>query len=352
MTEKLAFRKMQWDDGDNISILFHDVINKKRDLGYWDWKYYRNPAGAHATVVALKGSNIVALIGAIPVKLKVNSTILITSQTTDVVISPAYRDLATFMKLAQIFQKECLKSELRVNYGFSNRASHLLSLNFLNFKEIGPIFNMTKVINPASYLRQKLKTTIVADAIGHTTKYFIKMRNAKRGTVSDCFKVREIRRFDDRFDRFWEREAENHEIAVIRDRQYLNWRYVENPMPYKIFGIEENETIKGFIVLGAYREEEVARGRIVDIMVEAGREDLIQLLITKSIGFFCDQNMDIVVCWMVEHSPIFKILKKYGFFKRKTPHHLIARSDTIGPNIEKLFHLKNWYMTMGDSDYF
>ena len=113
----------------------------------------------------------------------------------------------------------------------------------------------------------------------------------------------------------------------------------------------QNQSIRGFIVLKC-SQEDVNRGRIVDILVESGRERVINLLLTTAINYFLEEEVDVVTCWMLEHWQVFQALRKRGFVKRETPHDLIARPirDDIPP---ELYTSKfNWYITMGDSDYF
>ena len=60
------------------------------------------------------------------------------------------------------------------------------------------------------------------------------------------------RLFDEEFTRLWENVHDHYAIAVVRDAQYLNWRYVHNPVrEYRIFAAREQGRLRGFVVLGS-----------------------------------------------------------------------------------------------------
>ncbi len=159
MDKNFEIRRLKKGDEEGLSQLFWKVFKKKKTSQYWYWKYYQNPAGKHMNMVAVNGDKIVGLIGAIPIKIKARSKVLQTSQFTDIAILPEYRNIKTFMQMAQLSKEECLKSDFHINYGFSNMDTHLFSTKFLDFKGVCSVLNMTKVINPTPYLQNKIRVT-------------------------------------------------------------------------------------------------------------------------------------------------------------------------------------------------
>lgn len=351
MTKNLEFRRLQKGDAEGLSQLFYEVFGDGKDSDYWHWKYYQNPAGEHMAMVALHGSRLVGIIGSIPVKVKVRTNTLLASQGVDIVVSPDHRKRKTFFKLEADVTELTIKDGAYFSYAFSIEQTYRIFTKLLRFNGVCPIFNMSKVINPTPYLRQKLRMESLANLLGLIGKKAISKLNKKKLSIPHGLEMVEVTHFDRRFDDFWRREARNYEIAVVRDSEYLNWRYVESPIPYKIFSVETNESVMGFVVL-RFSQEEVGRGRIVDIVTETGREGIIDLLLTKALDYFLDQKVDVITCWMLEHWPIFHALRKRGFVKRETPHDLMVRSYVADFPNEYLTDESKWYMTMGDSDYY
>jgi len=283
--------------------------------------------------------------------MKIGSKEVLSAQVTDVVVLPEYRARGTLIKIVGGGIEECVKGGVDINYGFSIKLTYRIATKLLGFTGICPIFNMAKVLNPAPYLQQKVGFRLVTNSLGFAAKQVIKVVNKKKLAIPKELRIDELSHFDHRFDDFWYKEAENYQIALVRDSQYLNWRYINNPTQYKIFCVGENRSIKGFIVLKC-SQEDVKRGRILEILVEWGNETIADLLLIKAINYFLDQKVDFVTCWMLEHSPIFQTLKKRRFVERETSTNLIARSYMPDYPNKYLIAQTKWYVTMGDSDYF
>lgn len=351
MAKNLEFRKFRSGDEEGLSWLFREVFSVHKDSSYWNWKYFQNPAGQHMIIVALDKDKIVGATGTIPVRFKVGSNEIIASQPLDLVFLPQYRDRGTFFTIEKIAREECENNHVKFNYGFTIKKTYRIATKFLGFVGVYPIFNMAKVLNPTPYLRQKIRVGLLASPLGYVAKQVLNVLNRRKLSAFHGLTISEITRFDSRFDDLWSKEAAHYEVAVIRDSQYLNWRYVECPVPYKIYSAQENGSIKGFIVLRCFQED-IKRGRIVDIFVEKGREDIAEVLITQGINYFIDECVDVITCWMLEQWPIIESLRKRGFVKRETPHDLVIRSFATDIPNEYLTDKSKWYLTMGDSDYY
>ena len=351
MTKNLEFRRLQKGDEAELSQLFCEIFGDGKNADYWDWKYYRNPAGRHMTVVALHGPQLVGIIGNVPVKTKVGTKTLLAAQGVDTAISPAHRKRTTFFRLEASVREEMLKENVNFSYAFSIKQTYDVFTKVLGFSGVCPIFNMSKVINPGPYLRQKTGMRLIPNLLGAIGKGTISRLNRRGLSAPPGLNVADVTHFDHRFDDLWQSESKTFDIVVVRDSKYLNWRYIQSPFPYKVFCVESGKSVKGFVVLGCYQEE-IARGRIVDFLAETGREDIIGLLLTRAINYFLDRRVDVISCWMLEHWPVFDALRKRGFVWRETPHALMVRSYSSVLGNAYLSAKDRWYTTMGDSDYF
>ncbi|MBC2696163.1 MAG: GNAT family N-acetyltransferase [Desulfobacteraceae bacterium] len=351
MAKNLEFRKFRRGDEEGLSSLFREIFHVEKNADYWNWKYFQNPAGQHMIIVALDKDKIVGATGTIPVRFKVGSNEIIASQAIDLVLLPQYRGRRTFFTIEKIARKECIDNNVKFNYGFTIKKTYRIATKFLGFEGVYPISNMTKVLNPSPYLRQKIRVGLLASPLGYVAKQVLNAFNRRKLSAFPGLTTGKISRFDSRFDDLWSKEADHYEVAVIRDSQYLNWRYVECPALYKIYSARENGSIKGFIVLGCFQED-IKRGRIVDIFVEKGRKDIADVLIARGINYFIEECIDVITCWMLEQWPIIESLIKRGFVKRETHHDFVVRSYTDEFPNEYFADKSKWYLTMGDSDYY
>ena len=353
MTEGLGleFRRLREGDEDGLSQLFQEVFGDGKSAAYWHWKYHECPAGRHKTMVALDSSRLVGIIGNIPVKAKAGDRVVLAAQGVDTAVAEAHRKRGTFFTLEGAVRQHMISDHVAFSYAFSIKETYRIFTQALGFTGVCPVFNMSKVINPKPYLGKKLRGGMLTDLLGSVGKQAIATLNRKKLSVPPGLEIKDVTYFDRRFDDFWQREGTNYDIAVVRDSHYLNWRYMQSPLRYKAFCVASGETIKGFVVLGCFKED-VNRGRIIDIMVEYGRRDIADLLLTHSINYFIDHRVDVITCWMLEHWTVFEALKQRNFVPRETPYDLMIRSYTEALKNEYLADASRWYLTMGDSDYF
>ena len=88
---------------------------------------------------------------------------------------------------------------------------------------------------------------------------------------------KEIKRFDKRFGRFWDRIKGDYPIMAVKDSAFLNWRYIDIPhMAYRAIALEKKESaeILGFIVLGK-EEHDFRGGQIVDLLTPRNADGII-----------------------------------------------------------------------------
>ena len=347
----LEYRELKRDDKDCLSQLFLSVFGDSKNAAYWDWKYFECPAGTHKTMVAIDGNRLVGVIGNIPVMAKVGTRTVVAAQGVDTAVSEDHRKRATFFSLESAVRRKMIGDQVAFSYAFSIKETYKVFTQALGFSGVCPVFNMSKVINPTPYLEKKWTSGMLTGILGNAGKQALYRLNKKRLSSPQDLHITEVTYFDSRFDDLWHRESQHYEVAIVRDSRYLNWRYVESPVPYKIISIESDDTVQGFVVLGCFKED-ASRGRIIDILIEQGRDDNADLLLTYAINYFIEQGVDVITCWMLKQWPVFNVLKQRGFVPRETPYDLMVRSYEKKLPHDYLADPSRWYLTMGDSDYF
>lgn len=155
---------------------------------------------------------------------------------------------------------------------------------------------------------------------------------------------------------FFQETAKAYNFIVIRNKEYLNWRYTECAhRKYTILLAEKNDEIFGYIVL-SIQEQKTKNGFIVDFLTKPipNQEEVIELLLLNGIRHLQHENAaSIELCAL--HNPYGRILKKYGF--TVFPEKFFWGYDLVG-HIESsddfFTHIRNprkkWLITMGDAD--
>ena len=94
--------------------------------------------------------------------------------------------------------------------------------------------------------------------------------------------LRDVARFDERADQLWEQVASTLDFAVIRDREYLNWRWCDpRAGVYRIRAAERQGELRGFMVTTAGGGEI----RVADWLVHADDPAALVALLDDAIAF-------------------------------------------------------------------
>lgn len=349
---KLEFRLFQPEDGPSLSSLHGEVFGRKIDPDYWTWKYYQNPAGPHDAYVALDSGRIVGNMTAIPVRMKVGDQELTACQTCDIVIAPSYRRSTPFFRMFKLAYKEVEKHDWQFIYGLPLESTFRLGTRMLGFKSSGALKSLVKVLDPTLFLRKKIKSRVASGALGAMGVVGLRLLNISRTVTMKKVEIRKLDQFDHEFHDLWNRCKDHHEISVIREPDYLNWRYFQNPInDYKVFAAYRDGECLGFVVLCIKEKDGFKRCFVIDLMTLPGDTALIKCLLGTAVAYSYREGVDSINTWMLEHTDAFPVLREMGFVERDTPHYLIVRPGESWSS-GCLDERTNWFLTIGDSDHY
>ena len=158
-----------------------------------------------------------------------------------------------------------------------------------------------------------------------------------------------VDRFNDALGAFALDACEDYGIIERRDKHYLNWKFVDNPVrDYSIYTAKSGGALRGYVVL---RERDLT-GFIVDILTRSNDKSAMKFLIKNVIKYFEKLNVKYIVCLATDRN-LKNTLMKSGFL----PNILTGKADDFMIHInndeldEKFFsHLDNWYLTTALSD--
>lgn len=352
MANKIEMREVQQNDFDSLSSLYVDVYDINLNRAYWNWKYFENPAGEPCMFVALEGDRTVGETGTIPATVLYKNEHTPASQSCDITVHPDYQKGGTFLRLAKLSINKCIKDKLLFIYGFSVPVTLKVSTKLLKFRSVCSVWRWLLIVNPRPYLSRKIRLNFLTKAAAAIISPIIKIK-LLRHCVKTENHITEIKKFDERFDVFWEKRKQEFNITVVRDSTYLNWRYFKNPNGhYKVYAyIQENE-IRGFIIL-TVEQDEIRRGFIMDIIIDPADQSITEQLMSTAIKYFIEEKAEAVMTWLPKWSPLVGQIEKWGFKSKKTDHNIIVRltRDEKEVDPEYIYNPDNWYFTMGDSDY-
>lgn len=356
-----------YQDGDEKGIV--NLMNlvfpsMKYDTRRWLWEYKSNPRG-YVAAVATFDDQIVGHMGLVPVNMKVGNHIVRGAQAVDLAVHPNFRRQGMFLELGRILMRKATEEKVPISYGFPNEPAYCghLKYGWFQVSEVPILVKFLKRSTVLKFLPLRLYSSLRRQkgSFLHFSRYTlnwyanfllsIRSHRRSRKQMSENSQIRKISFFDDRINDLWNTVSKGYAILVVRNAEYLNWRYMKNPSGnYEVFLAEKNDTIRGYVILTTKMTRYEKAGCIADIFAES--KSTTQSLIRTAIEYFNDKKVDFILGWTMKASLCYSILRENGFVHNYFPKwmRLIARV-----NLSKLLELyksaqKNWYVTMGDSD--
>jgi hypothetical protein len=291
-----------------------------RTLENWYWKYTeRNPAGHAFVWVAEHQDHLVGHFAAVPYRLKLFDEVVTASHTIGALVDKKFQNRGLLKFVGEKLMEDLEKNNIPYTWGFPNRLAHKFENVILKYNDLVN-FDLWKIEKAA-----------------------LKKSPPHPG-------IRRVIEFDDVFNELWDTCSPDYEIAVVRNKIYLNWRYLQRPdWKYYPFALYDGEALKGYVVLKLYKEEETLRGHIIDIFSRRDDEHTLAGLIDHSLNFFIDEGVDEITV-LIWGNPLVEILFiDRGFFKELIDRPLILRINLDHKYKDKIQDNSHWYFTMGDS---
>ena len=357
MNEEWSVRACKEGDKDEIfeltkAVWGERVPEKARWIKGWQWIHIDNPAGISRLWLAEDDGKLVGQYPVIMENMKVDGEVVKTAQLVDTMTHPKYRRRGIAFTLGKNALTEIENGEISLLYCFPTQQVYPLHIKS-GWLDVCAFQVMFKPLNLKNILQKRLvhnRLLLNIFTVGGNLIIRALFRSQKVPD-DDTSKVRKISHFDDRINEFWNTVSSDYNnIIRIRDKKYLNWRYVDAPnADYTIYVAEESGRICGYTILVCKDVDGLIFGYIYDIIALTGRDDIIHCLIAKAVEHFNEEKADAAFSQMVPNKIYRKALLKSGFipyFRSKS--RFIAYNASTRLSEAYLKNPKNWFIQLGD----
>ena len=168
------------------------------------------------------------------------------------------------------------------------------------------------------------------------------------------FELKEVSRFDEKIDLFWDMVNPFYNFMVQRTKDYLNWRYCDpRGGNYRINQVENEGAVLGYNVVRINRKNtENSIGYVVDQVVIPSRYDVFEALTSSAVDYFDESKVNDSYVWMVSKHPFTKLFEKYGFIDVRSDRNLFYHIVTDDETVDKFVQSKpeQLHFHIGDVD--
>jgi len=357
MEQKWSMRAYKEGDEEAIFELWEVVRPLMQRSGeqwmrWWNWMYRDNSAGSPIIWFAQSNDKLVGQYAIIPVKMKIGNETVAASQSVDTMTHPDYRRQGVFEVLANKTYEQAAEEGIHVVYGFPNKYSYPGFVKKLGWFDVGTTQTLFKPLNWGNALKIQisnkflLKLLSIGGGLGQKVFY-----RARKAPIIEGLTITQVSAFDERINEFWTRVSSQYQIIVVRNKDYLNWRYVAVPgVDYLIFIAEKAGEIYGYLVWRCIPTEHTKVGTIFDVLAQS--EEVAQCLISKAMERCEQEKIDLIYSAGIANKAYLKAFKRMGFISVPFVKggQFIAYSSASTISKEFLKDPQNWFIQIGDSD--
>lgn len=330
--EDIEVREFRPGDEEPILEAFNRIFPQvdptfvARGMDEWAWRYKQNPAGWRIWVAIEPGGLVIAHQGGVPIRLKHNGELVRWNQIVDSFADPR---LGRGLKKPGLFVMASKpfcdtyggpppKDEIM--YGMPVRRAYRIGQKFLGYNTVR---NQNQLRLPLDRLR--------ADAAPRV-------------------EVEEVREFPEETGAFFERAAAGFRAVAVRDKAFLDWRFVNRP------GVEYRQALArgrggellGYAVTckGAF---DLNEGQLVcDWLVDPAHPEAGHALRAWLVERARAEEAPEVIAILPEFCADFAAFQRAGFRVHPTGYFLAAGSFFDGFHTVLLYD--DWYYTLAEFD--
>jgi GNAT superfamily N-acetyltransferase len=356
---KWVARPYRERDDKGIFELTRDVY-PHRDYNFDEWLRRRhwlnglNPAGDSIMWIAENDEGIVGYDSAVCMEMKLGESQVTGIIGVDTMTHPQYRRQGIYITLRRKRDAEFENRGIKLAYGFGGKGeAHPIGKRHFGSQDIHTTSVLIRSLKWHNLMESRTQNRILTrlgvfgGSVLQGTIYRIKKMAVPSGLM-----IRKAPKFDERIDDFWSEISRRYQIMLVRNRAFLNWRYVDIPdIEYSILLAEKDGKIVGYLVFRTLWWERVNVSVIFDILAES--HNIAQCLVMGAVRHAQEDDADLVYCSMMADRQVIGSLRNNGFMPLRFASHTFT-SDFIAADIPREFVLnpKNWYAQIGDSDFF
>ncbi|MFC2021450.1 GNAT family N-acetyltransferase [Chloroflexota bacterium] len=357
---KRTWSARSYQEGDEAGIfqLWQAVYpaqtyDREQWLKWWRWLYKDNPGGTGWIWLAEDNGKIAGHSAIIPVALKIDSQTVTGFQSVNTMTHPDYRRQGIYEILAKKTYAAAGQAGSHIGFRFPNANSRPIALSKLDWFDVSSPQVWFKPYHWKNAIKLRIKNRFLSGllAVGAALVFNKMLLRAKKAPLALGLTILKVTSFDERVNELWNRVSSQYPIMVVRDKDYLNWKYCLVPGGnYSIYIAEKTDMICGYLVFRCITREETKVGLIFDICAES--EEIAQCLILKAIEECEQAKVDLIYCSLIANKMYLQAFRKRGFISSPLVKGGWFCAYSSSPHISREF-LKNpgnWYVQTGDSD--
>ena len=314
--DEVTTRLYQEGDDEEIVALLRSAFDLwavlPNPLEVWKWKYRQSPLETNI-IVSTVGEEVVGAGHCIKMNVKLGNRVLTSFYDDDYVTKPEYRKLGVYKAITNLTDE--VKKDASADFCYWITSNPIILTKTMIHEQVtfpAPFSDLIRVKNIDQFIEKfSIEETSLLRASYLSKKEATKPIPSPRTD----FSIIDVELFDERFESFWDKISDNYDYFLMRNNDYMNWRFNQNPnLKYKVKAAISNGKIIGCVVIEVFNDKGYLDSSIFDLLFHPNRIDVISPLFEEAIHYCDSLDVDCISLTTMQDNKYQKIAESLGFF--------------------------------------
>jgi hypothetical protein len=361
--DQIDIRNCEAKDEVPLAILlsnnFPDAPDAEAIHKTWLWQFRNAFSRNSGIAVAQKGEDIVAQYAVMWFPMSCQGKAIEGAISTATVTDKSVRRKGLFTRLALKVYQDISAEGAKIVYGFPNSQSIKGFINSLDWFRVTSFPAYIKPIDLSAFTMKIIGRNAFSRMTGGAGNLFFRLiiRILRRRDRTSALTLKRVREIPDGIDTLWATTAIAEKIALIRDRNYLSWRYLKKPFfIYNIYiAVSKNENPRGYVITHTAEKFGMKILFVMELVAEKDDPAVCSVLLDELNHIAQREGCSAISCLVTPDDHNRSMYIREGFFPVPQflfPQDIFWCAKVISPDVDRVYvrDKKNWYISWGDLD--
>jgi len=335
-------------DEHDLVTLFDRAFGHAITEAHWRWKLKGLPSPVENVWLAVHDDKPIFHYGGIPCRFHLPGGEQIAMISVDGMTAPEFRRRGVLTEVGRFVYDTWRDAGIPFTIGLPNEQWGSRT-QALGWEPLFPFQWLVRLLRPATAAARRLG--LPAPALLHPAERLWDRLWHRKTQPDAAVEVHRVDQADAAFDQVWQTCRPDLRISIVRDSQWVNWRYLAAPeVDYRVLLAVRAGRPVGYL---AYRIKDTPRARLGFVaevftpLAEArGRATLLHHLVRALHA----EDVDAILTLAVPQTPLFRAFRQAGFvFSRRA---FTVQMIPFDPALPMSFfrNPRHWYLAGGDFD--
>ena len=339
-----------YNAGDEVGLteLFARAFRRSMTVQEWLWKHHALPSPAPNVWLAEFGGKPIFHTSGIPLRYKLNGSQHVAMVSVDTMTDPDFRRRGLLTAVGKYAYDAYRAANIPfvigiINDKWGSRAPAL------GWEALFPLEIQVRPLLPAAILARRANFPLLArfSFANELWNRFWDMPLRADKTI----RVRAITHAGNEFDQLWQNAAPDYKFTIVRDRAWVEWRYLQEPTAkYRVLLAERDGAPLGYLAYRMLENQTRRAGLIAEIFTRRGDVKTVYTLLVHVLREWRAQQVQVAMHTAARGAWLYQTLRRVGFIASPGAFNVQLVPLTTNLPLAALQDPSNWFMAGGDFD--